>query len=522
MMKRTFSLILVSLVALWATDGRTCTVISAGKSATVDGSVITSHTCDSHRTGSDILKIAPKTYRSQQMLQLTKRMEDNSGPMERYARQPTGEIVQVPKTHGYLAPAYASMNEHQLAIGESTFEGRLELQSEEGLIDCETLTRLLLERAKTAQEALTVMDQLLTKHGWNDIGELLTFADPNEVWHVEIIGPGKGKVGAVWAARRIPDGHVSVSANGARLLELDLKDKANFRASRNVFKVAEENGYWDPKSDQPFRFAYAYAPKNRTKFSCTRREWRVLDTVAPSLKLDPNSNDYPFSVKPDKKITPLTVMALFRDTFEGTDFDMCKNITVTDEKTGKTVKSPLANPFMPYDMNPLFKINGGWSWRGERPMARWYCMYATVTQSRGWLPGPLGGIVWFGYDNPAMTTYVPFYVGMTELPESYKTDGRTTGFSRKSAWWAFNRLATLTAQRWGDMREEVTTVRDPIQEEMFALVEKLDKRAARMYKKSPRKARSYVTKEVSRAALKVVDIYWNLGDLIWTKYDEKW
>lgn len=521
-MKLSVLFVVAAAFVLWCGPALACTVISAGKLATTDGSVITSHTCDSHRTGSDVDKIPARVYRGKQMLPLTKRMEDNSGPMERYARQPVGEIAQVSETHGYLAPAYASMNEYQLAIGESTFEGRLELQSEEGLIDCETLTRLILERARTAREALDVMDNLLTEHGWNDVGETLTFADPNEVWHVEILGPGKEKKGAVWAARRIPDGHVSVVANGSRLRRLDLNDKDSFRASANVFKLAEDNGWWDPKSGKPFEFCYAYAPTSRTSVSCTRREWRVFDTVAPSLKLNPNSNDYPFSVAPDKKITALTVMELFRDTFEGTDFDMCKNITVTDEKSGKTVKSPLANPFMPYDMNPLFKINGGWGWRGERPMARWYCMYATVTQSRGWLPHPVGGIVWFAYDNPAMTTYVPFYVGMTDLPKPYKIDGRTTGFSREAAWWAFNRLATLTAQRWGEMRLDVAAVRDPVQEEMFTLVRKLDKQAGALYGKNPGKARALLTREVSKAAVKVVEMYWKLGDLIWTKYDEKW
>ncbi len=144
-------------------------------------------------------------------------------------------------------------------------------------------------------------------------------------------------------------------------------------------------------------------------------------------------------------------MELFRDTFEGTDFDMVKDLTVTDED-GKTVKSPLANPFMPYEMNKMLKINGGWGWRGERSLARWYCMYVHVTQSRSWLPDPVGGLVWFGYSNPAMTTYVPLYAGVTDLPRDYQTDGRTTGFSRRSAWWAFNRVATLSAHRWGEMR----------------------------------------------------------------------
>ena len=165
---------------------------------------------------------------------------------------------------------------------------------------------------------------------------------------------------------------------------------------------------------------------------------------APSLALDPNSNVFPLSVRPDKPVTPAKIMEIFRDTYEGTDFDMVKDLTVVDE-SGKTVKSPLANPFMPYDMNKMLRINGAWGRRGERPLARWYCMYATVTQSRADLPDAVGGVVWFGYGNPAMTVYVPLYAGIEDLPESYKADGRTTGFSRRSAWWAFNQVARIAA-----------------------------------------------------------------------------
>ena len=188
----------------------------------------------------------------------------------------------------------------------------------------------------------------------------------------------------------------------------------------------------------------------------------MLDLLAPSLQLHPNGNHFPFSVKPEKPVAPEKIMELFRDTFEGTDFDVVKNLTVVDD-AGQTVKSPLANPFMPYDMHKMLRINGGWGWMGERCMARWFCMYATVTQSRDWLPDPVGGVVWLGYSNPAMTIYVPIYAGVTDLPEDYKTDGRTTGFSHRSAWWAFRRVATIAAHRWGDMRNDVAAVRNAVQ-----------------------------------------------------------
>jgi dipeptidase len=291
-------------------------------------------------------------------------------------------------------------------------------------------------------------------------------------------------------------------------------------ASDNVLTFARERKYWDPKNG-PFRFYEAYNPEGRTQFASTRREWRVLSLLAPSLHLMPNSNVFPLSVKPEKLVTPEKIMEIFRDTYEGTEFDMVKDLTVVDEK-GKTVKSPLANPFMPYEMNKMLRINGGWGWRGERPLARWYCIYATVTQSRSWLPDPVGGVVWFGYANPAMTLYVPLYAGIDDLPESYQTDGRTTGFSRKSAWWAFNRVATLSAHRWGEMRNDVAKVRDPMQQKLLAGQADVAATFARLFAENPAKARAYLTAESRKACLDAVDAYWNLGDSLWTKYDEKW
>ncbi|MHB0960153.1 MAG: dipeptidase [Pirellulaceae bacterium] len=498
-----------------------CTSIMVGKKASVDGSVMTSHTCDSHRTSSQVVVVPPAQYAAGAERALVKRCDDDAGPMERYGRVPTGTIPQVATTFGYLAPAYAAMNDQQLAIGESTFGGREELKSDKGLIDCEMLTRLILERARTAREAIQISGQLLETYGWCDVGEALTIADPHEVWVLEIVGPGKDQVGAVWAAQRVPDEHVCVVANAARIGELDLANADFFMASANVADLATARGYWNPQSGQPFRFYEAYNPDGRTSFASTRREWRALSLLAPSLGLHPNSNVFPFSVRPDQPLGPEKIMEIFRDTFEGTEFDMVKNITVMDAE-GKTVKSPLANPFMPYDMNKVFKINGGWGELGERSLARWYCMYVTVTQSRAWLPDPVGGIVWFGYDNPAMTTYVPIYAGVTDLPSDYQTDGRTTGFSRRAAWWAFNRVATLAAHRWGEMRKDVAAVREPQQEKLLAAQKEIADVATRLLQEDPTEARAYLTRVTADACAETTQAYWNLGDLLWTKYDELW
>jgi dipeptidase len=499
-----------------------CTVITVAKKASSDGSVMTSHTVDSHRTASDVRVIARRKHKKGEMLQCTTRQDEDTWPMNRYVRRPTGKIHQVAETYGYFAPAYAPMNEHQLAMGESTFGGREELRSEKGVLDCETTQALMMQRAKTAREAILIAGTLLKKYGWIDTGEALSVVDKKEAWIMEIVGPGKGKVGAIWAAQRIPDDHVTVNANAARIGQIDPSDKDWFMASPNVKSASIEKGYWDPKSGQPFDFSAAYNPEGRMSFASTRREWRVLNFLAPSLKLHPNRNRFPFSVKPDKPVSAKRIMEIFRDTYEGTEYDMTAKFTITDEETGKTIKSPLANPFMPYDANKVYRIHGGWGWRGERPLARWYTMYAVITQSRSFLPDPIGGIVWFGYDNTAMTTYVPFYIGITDLPDDFKTSGRKTGFSRQSAWWAFNRVATLAAQRWGDMRVDVAAVRDPLQKAMLADIKSLDTQALALHKKNPGQARAYLTRYVSKKCAQVVKAYWSLGDRLWTQYDEKW
>jgi dipeptidase len=514
-------LLAVGFSLLLAGDGRTCTSIMVGRKASVDGSVMTSHTCDSHRGGSNVVLTPHEKHKPGDEVLLSKRQDDNSGAMIRYGRKPTGSIPQVAETYAYFAAEYGFMNEHQLAIGESTFEGRKQMQSDKGLIDCDTLTRLMLARAKTAREAIRIGGELIEKYGYCDEGEALTIADPREVWLMEIVGPGKNAVGAVWAAQRVPDDHVSVIANGSRIGEIEPFKPDFFMASKNVKTRAAELGYWDPKGGQPFRFYEAYSPESRMEVATTRREWRVLDLLAPSLKLHPNANHFPFSVKPEKPVAPERIMEIFRDTFEGTDFDVVKNLTVVNE-AGQTVKSPTANPFMPYDMHKMLRINGGWGWMGERCVARWFCMYVTVTQSRDWLPDPVGGLVWFGYSNPAMTTYVPIYAGVTDLPDEYKTDGRTTGFSRRAAWWAYRRVATIAAHRWGDMRNDVAAVRNPMQERFLVEQKAVAEKAAALFKQDPAKAAAFLTEKTREACRQATESYWNLGDSLWNRYDELW
>lgn len=527
--KRIFLLSLVLLLGLsrsftqpskadWADDDpEGCTSITLGKKATTDGSVVTSHTDDSHRTNSDIQIVPARSHKPGSILPMYKRENRDDLPMPAYKHTLVGHIPQIPSTFAYINSPYPCMNEHQLGIGESTFGGRNILQSDNGLIDCQRLCRLMLERSRTAREAIIMAGELLKEYGWNDYGECLTIADKNEVWHLEIVGPGKGLKGAIWAAQRVPDDHVSVNANASTIKEINIDDPDYFMASDNVFQVAQDSGWWNPKQG-PFKFCYAYAPESRNSLAARRREWRVFDLVAPSLKLHPEDKDYPFSVKPDSLVTMTQLVAIFKDYYEDTPFDMRKYLTVADDD-GKVIISPLANPQMPYDANKLFKTYGGWGWRGERTIARWYTMYATIIQCRNWLPDEIGGVVWLAMDNVASSIYIPVYCQNTDLPAPYKIDGRETGYSKDCAWWAFNRLGTLSCQRWGDMRHDLDAVWVPWQNELFAKQIEIEKQALAISNKKKRIA--FLTAYTNEWGNKVIDKAWELGDLLWTKYDGK-
>jgi dipeptidase len=493
-----------------ATDPQTesCTSILVGKLASVDGSTMTSHSCDSNTDRTWMNIVARRKHNKGDMAPVYLEPKETKGPDDP-DRIEVGKIAQVEETYKFLNAAYPIMNEHQLAIGETTTGGKRELRSEAGMIDAPELYRLLLERAKTAREAIRIADQLTKEHGYNDFGECFTFADPNEVWHFEILGPGRGKVGAVWAAVRLPDDQIGVSANAHRIRQIDLNNKDYYMASANVHSLAQEMGWWNPASGAPFEFCYAYA--DRTSLYCRRREWRVLSLLAPSLKLDPNAENYPLSVKPDKKVTVQDLLAIFRDTYEGTPFDMTRYLTVVNNQ-GAAVRSPVANPFMSADLRDLFHI------QRERLICSPTATYLQICQTRSWLPNPIGGLVWLGYDNPATTPHMPFYIGMTQVPESFMVDGRAK-FRRDCAWWAFRAASKLSYLRYQEMKEDARKVWQPIEEAAFAKQKEIEGEALRLFKADPAQAEAFLTNYCNGIATQAVDAYWKLVDDYWSKYN---
>ncbi|MDR1985041.1 MAG: C69 family dipeptidase [Prevotellaceae bacterium] len=511
-----------------------CTSIVVGKKASADGSVITSQTCDGryrswmniepaqkHKKG-DVTKILKGTLFTESpdeiaQIQLAeKKTQTNSSTILHdfeVALEIKGEIPEAEQTYAFLNTAYPCMNEKNLAIGETTIEGRKELVNEDGMFYIEELQRIALQRCITARQAVELMGELVKKYGYADVGECLTVADKNEVWHFEVFGEGKDKIGGVWAAQRIPDDHVGISANIPRIGEINLEDKDNFMASENVFEVAKKLGFWDGKST--FKFWKAYSGKK--PFSI--REWFVLNAVAPSLKLSLQDEELPFSVKPEKPVSVRDVLKFFRETYEDTEHDMTKNLLIKRKKQDsdeiETVKSPYANPWLSTQMIASINEMKDSAVVRVRNIAVPQCSYAHVIQIRGWLPDEIACVAYFANDNPAQSPRIPLYANILQTPKLFNLSGHKR-FTADAAAWIYRKANKLASIRWQELREKVEKPRDDFENKMFEEQSLIDNEAIKILKeKGIQSCREYLTKYFNDFAEQTINAWKQLENELW-------
>lgn len=498
-----------------------CTSIMVGKKATPDGSVITSHTCDgNYRTWMDIPKGA-KLLKDSLVKIYEGRMHTDHSKGTRGMKE-KGEIALKKEVYSFLNTAYPCLNEKQLGIGETTIGGRKELENKNGMFYIEELERIALQQCSTAREAIRLMGDLATKYGYADGGECLTVADKNEVWQFEIFGAGPDKPGAVWAAQRIPDDHVGISANISRISKIFPEDKDNYMASDNVKELARKMKLWDGK--EPFRFWKAYAGKNYfdepKNFSI--REYFILKKLAPDLKFDYDDEELPFSVKPGRKLSAQDIMDLLTETYEGTEYDLTKNLNVErkDKKTGvtDTIKSPAANPWMTRDTRNLLNALKKDAVAGWRTVAVPQCSYSTVIQLRDWLPDDVGGVAWIAFDNPGQSPRIPVFSGTTDLPDCFKVDGQLR-YDQNSAVWPFRQANKLATVKWGKTRDDIEKARRHFMkkgESELPMVEAAYKEI--LEKEGKDAAREYLTNYTSDFAGAAI-LRWNeLGKKFWSMF----
>jgi len=510
---------------LWEEPERSCTVVMVGKDVSIDGSIMTTHAADCsicdwtwrHVPATDHEPGAMrKIYH---ISQIKTWPPDIGNKWDMYQENYTGvDIPQVSHTYAYHHGVFGYMNEHQLAMAESTIGCRPKMRNNtpSATFDITTLTLIAMERCKTAREAIKLMGSLAEKHGYgHDSGEMLAVADPNEVWVFEIMPvgplwtPKSGKPGAVWCAQRVPDDHVSVCPNESRTGEIDLKNPDYFMASPNVISLAIDHGYYDPKNGEPFNWKKAYAP---TKASATSsggtraRLWRFFDLVAPSRNFSPDTPnmELPFSIMPDKKLSLQDVMNITRDKYQGTPFAPEEGLR----------GGPFSNPnYLP---RPV-KVEGR-TYNTPRTISVNRAEYTTITQCRDWLPDPIGGIIWLAFGAQDTSCYVPLYAGITAIPESFSI-GDHWVFNRESARWAFDYVDFHTQVAYSYAIEDVKKAQAEWEGSAVSRVQTIDKTAHELYRQDPSLAIAFLTDYCINNANKVINAWWELGDQLLIKYN---
>lgn len=490
--------LIILLVLFTTTLTFPCTNLLVGKKASTDGSTIISYAADSYGLYGELYHWPAKEYKPGEMLKV---YEWDSGKY-------LGEIPQVLKTYNVIG----NMNEHQLAIGETTFGGRSELTDSTGIIDYGSLIYITLQRAKNAREAIKIMTSLVSEYGYYSSGESFSIADPNEIWVMEMIGKGPGNKGAVWVAVRIPDDCVTAHANQARIQQFPLNDPENCIYSPDVITFAREKGYFTGK-DSEFSFAKAYAPLDfgALRF-CEARVWSFFNNVnkdmgkyvtyAQGLTTDP----MPLYIKPDRKLSVQDIQNLMRDHYEGTELDWRFDVG--------------AGPFnSPYRWSPLTYQVDSVEYCNERPIATQQTAFSFVAQMRSWLPNEIGGILWFGIDDAAQTVYYPFYCGHNEVPHEMKIgNGNLLTFSWTSAFWIHNWVSNLVYTRYSDMSEDMKKVQSALENSFHASQPQIEEKALSVLEQSNQDAVKYLTSYTNNLVTEGVAEWKKLGEFLMVKY----
>jgi len=473
--------------------GENCTTIMVGRLASTDGSVMTSHSCDgNYRTW---LEIFPhKKFEKGTMHPVYSGMLHTEEAWDMTKITLKGEIPEVAETYSFLNTAYPCLNEKQLAIGETTIYGREELINDSGMFLIEELEKIALQRCKTAREAIALIGQLAEEYGYGDLAECITLADPKEVWQLEIAGSGKGKPSAIWCAQRIPDDNVGVCANIPRISNIDFRNHDLFMYSTDLQGVAKKLGYWDGK--EPFKFWKIINGKKPFAI----REYFILSSLAPSLNLSFDAEELPFSVKPEKKQSPRDIMKFFRATYEGTQWDMTKNLMVTvkekdkeGKETERLIKTPGISNWMNNDLRALLnEIKPGIIER-QRTIAIAGCSYSHVIQCRQWLPDEVGAIAWFAFDNPGESPRIPIFSGVLSLPSSFNICGQPR-YRTDAAIWSFREANRLATVNWSKGRALLEPAIQEFEDKAFEEIPVVEKRVVELIKEGKNdEAKKYVT-----------------------------
>ncbi|MCH5221125.1 MAG: C69 family dipeptidase [Muribaculaceae bacterium] len=483
------------IVAALSFDADACTSLIAAPGATADGSAMITYAADSHTLYGALYKQDAADHPEGAMRKI----------VEWDTNKVLGEIPEVPHTYATIG----NMNEHGLAIGESTWMCRPELEGS-GMIDYGSLIYITLQRACTAREAIDVMTGLANEYGYASGGESFSIADPSEVWILELTGKGKADKGAVWVARRVPDGYISGHANHSRIHKFPLNDP-NTIYSPDVISFARSQGYFSGK-DKDFDFSFAYAITDAGALrGCDARVWAYFNRYAQAGAMDKyipwimegKGEPMPIWVKPEKKLSADDLKWMMRDHFEGTHLDMTKDIG--------------AGPFdCPYRWRPMEYEIDGVVYTHERAIATQQTGFSFVADLNSNRHDAMKGILWFGVDDANTCVYVPVFNSATAVPHAL--DEKTADLytlSWDAMFWVNNYVANQAYNRYSQMIPDIRRVQSTLESD---IAKTLDTTASALADKGYGEAQAALNAFTDYWTQKATADYKALGDYLFVKY----
>lgn len=478
-----------------------CTSLLVTKGASADGSNMLTYSADSYQLFGELYHYPAATYPPGTLLEVYE--WDMPGHL-------LGRIAQAERTYNVVG----NMNEHQVAITETTFGGRSELWGQDGILDYGSLIYITLQRATSAREAIRIMTSLVEEYGYYSEGESFSIADKDEVWIMEMIGKGKHEKGAVWVALKVPDGYICAHANQARITTFPLDDPENCLYSPDVISFARKMGYFKGK-DKDFDFSATYCPLDFSQIRfCEARVWsifrRAKADIGPRYEKyalgDASAQRMPLWIRPDHKISVRDAMELMRDHYEDTPMDIRGTV--------------MAGAYdSPYGTRPLEWELDSVKYFCERPISTPQTAFSLVSQSRDWLPDEIGGLLWFGVDDTYFTCYTPIYASSTRIAECFRVgNGDFNTYSPTSAFWKFNRLSQQAYAKYSLYAPEIRKVQAEIENTYVNIVKQTDKAALELIDQAPEKLTEFLTTFSVQASEQTVSLWDQLESFLLVKY----
>ena len=270
---------------------------------------------------------------------------------------------------------------------------------------------VVLPRVKSAREGVEFLAKVIEEKGSAE-GNVVVFADQNETWYMEILS------GHQYVAVKVPEDKYAVFANTYYLGHVDLNDKENVIASKDVEKVAKESGNYKTDKDGNFHIAKSYGPEKYAEGDRSRT-YAGITLLDPNAKVTYEDDEYELfrtPTDPNKKYTLEDAFALQRNRFEHLNGRFVPDDQIGVKKQGDDGSN-----------DTVRKDQYKYALGNENVID------AHVYQINPNLPKTFGGTVWLGMGPSRNTPYVPFYGNVKDTYKAFKP--QTTTYDPNSWYW---------------------------------------------------------------------------------------